>query len=97
MGEQLRFIALPEVIHKTGLSKSGIYSTPDFPRPIKIRGAASTDRGRSRWVESEVNAWMASRVKQRDEQLEIAKADKPSGFPYLRHKPSSANNRKSAS
>lgn len=96
MSEQLRFIALPEVIHKTGLSKSGVYSTPDFPKPIKLRGSASTDRGRSRWVESEIDAWMASRVQQRDAQQEIAKASKSSGFPYLRRKPS-LTNRKSVS
>lgn len=62
---QLRFLCISAVIDKTGLSKSTIYSTPDFPKPIKVD---TTARGGSRWVESEVLAWMVSRIQLRDAQ-----------------------------
>jgi len=62
---QLRFLCMSAVMAMTGLSKSTIYSTPDFPRPIKVD---TTARGGSRWVESEVLAWMVSRIQLRDAQ-----------------------------
>lgn len=89
MSEQLRFLCLSAVIEKTSLSKTTIYSISDFPKPIKIRGSAASIEGGSRWVESEVNAWMASRLHQRDAQRDQAKADaapRPFEFPHLPRK-----------
>jgi predicted DNA-binding transcriptional regulator AlpA len=97
MSEQLRFLCLSAVIEKTSLSKTTIYSISDFPKPIKIRGSAASIEGGSRWVESEVNAWMASRLHQRDAQRDPAKveaAPRPLGFPYLRRKQDPAKARR---
>jgi prophage regulatory protein len=52
-----QFLRLPAVIERTGRSKTGIYTDPTFPKPIKISKMSSA------WLESEVNEWMAERVK----------------------------------
>lgn len=61
-----RFISLPAVLAITGLSKTTIYKTPDFPRPVKIGGAGASAQGGARWVESEVLDWMRGRIQARD-------------------------------
>lgn len=59
-----RLLNLREVRFLTGKGRSGIYAEmrinpPKFPRPIK-------DGCSSRWLESEVIAWMNVRVAARD-------------------------------
>lgn len=87
---QLRFLGLAVVSSITGLSKTSIYSgISDFPKPIKIKGAGSSKQSGSRWVESEVLAWMVSRIQLRDAQRDQAKADaapRPFEFPHLPRK-----------
>ena len=54
-----RLLRLPEVIAKTGRSRSAIYrdeASGNFPKRVKI-GARS-----AAWRASEVNAWIASRA-----------------------------------
>ena len=53
----------PKVEKKTGLSRSTIYlliKKGTFPKPIKL-GERSVG-----WVEAEVDAWLESRIQQRD-------------------------------
>lgn len=55
-------IRLPEVMHKTGLSRSSIYKMIEdkqFPRQIRL-GARSVG-----WVNSEVDDWLLQRIQQR--------------------------------
>lgn len=66
---QLRFICCAAVISMTGLCRTSLYTLPDFPRPIKIRGKNATLQGGSRWVESEVLAWMDSRIQFRNSEV----------------------------
>ena len=54
-----RLIKLPEVETLTGKRRSAIYRDPTFPRPVKLGPRASA------WVESEVYAWIESRIAQR--------------------------------
>ena len=57
-----RLIDLGEVCKKTGCGKTSTYEgvrAKTFPAPVKI-GASS------RWVEREVDAWIAARVAERD-------------------------------
>lgn len=59
-----RLLPLSEVRQRTSKSRSAIYaalrtSPPTFPRPIK-------DGFSSRWLESEIEAWIAARVAARD-------------------------------
>jgi len=59
-------IRLPQVIQKTGLSRSSIYSaTADkaFPAQLKL-----TQRS-SGWLESEVDQWISDRVADRDSEV----------------------------
>ncbi len=51
-----RFIRLPEVQRLTGRSKTQIYDDKGFPRPVKLSLRESA------WLESEVRAWMQTRV-----------------------------------
>jgi prophage regulatory protein len=59
----MRFMRIKEVLKLTGLSKSSIYADPTFPVRVKIGSQAAA------WVEGEVSDWMASRVKERNEEL----------------------------
>lgn len=68
MQQPIRLIDLPAVLATTCLSKTGVYTILDFPKPIKIKGAGATAQGGARWVESEVQAWIQSRIKIRDTQ-----------------------------
>jgi len=59
----IRFIRLPEVLRITGISRSLVYKLQaegKFPRGVKL-GAISVA-----WVESEVQAWCAQRIAERD-------------------------------
>jgi prophage regulatory protein len=55
----MRLIRLPEVLKKTGLSRSRLYADVSFPQRVKLgtRGVA--------WVESEVEDWIAARIADR--------------------------------
>ena len=55
-----RIMRLPEVMLRTGLSRSSIYSREDFPKPVKL------GRNMAGWVEREVDAWVDARIKERD-------------------------------
>ena len=53
---QVRFLRLPEVLARTGLSRSTVYVRLEqgrFPRPVSL-GARAVG-----WIESEVDEWMA--------------------------------------
>lgn len=59
-----RLLRLPEVKARTGLSRSHIYTMEqrgEFPRRVKICSARA-----SGWLESEISAWIESRVAERD-------------------------------
>jgi prophage regulatory protein len=56
---QARFLRLPEVLARTGLSRSTIYVRLDqgrFPRPVSLGGRAVG------WIESEVDEWIRERI-----------------------------------
>ena len=58
-----KFLRLPEVISRTGYRRSNIYllmSLGEFPKSIRLGGRAVG------WLESEVDGWMESRIKQRE-------------------------------
>jgi prophage regulatory protein len=61
-----RLLRLREVLHRTGMSRSRVYAcmaSEQFPRPVKL--------GRtSAWLESEIEAWIAAKVAQRDQLFE---------------------------
>ncbi len=55
----VRFLRLPEVLSRTGLSRSTIYVRLDqgrFPRPVSL-GARAVG-----WLESEVDEWIRERI-----------------------------------
>lgn len=59
-------LKLLEVKKRTRLSKSHIYDLVRkglFPSPLKLSERSSA------WVESEVDAWIASRIAERDEEI----------------------------
>lgn len=59
----MRLVRLPEVIARTGRTRSRIYddiSKGDFPQPVKIGGQAIA------FVEAEVEAWIAAKIAARD-------------------------------
>ena len=63
-----RFLRLTEVMEKVGLRRSAIYdkiSRREFPAPVKIGSA-------SRWLASEVAAWMDEMVQDRGEEYREA-------------------------
>ena len=58
-GRQVRFLRLPEVLARTGLSRSTIYVRLDqgrFPQPVSL-GARAVG-----WIEAEVDEWMRERI-----------------------------------
>lgn len=64
-----RLLRLPEVISRTGRSRSAIYRdmlSGQFPKSVPIGPNA---RG---WVESEVDAFIAARIAERDSAMEAA-------------------------
>lgn len=57
-----RLIRLPEVMDRVGLSKATVYARierGDFPAPVRL-GASS------RWVESEIDAWVEKQIEIRN-------------------------------
>jgi len=57
--KNLRILRLPEVLARTGLSRSTIYELITkglFPHPIGL-GTRSVG-----WIEAEINEWLAARV-----------------------------------
>ena len=55
----IRFLRLPEVQQRTGLSRSTIYvrlSQGRFPQPVSL-GARAVG-----WIESEIEEWMRERI-----------------------------------
>ena len=56
---QVRSLRLPEVLARTGLSRSTIYVRLEqgrFPRPVSL-GARAVG-----WIEAEVDEWMRARI-----------------------------------
>lgn len=65
MNQPLRALRLQEVERRTGLTRPTIYRRAKdgtFPKPIRLGGNSSG------WIESEIEAWLADRVAQRDAQ-----------------------------
>ena len=59
ISRQVRFLRLPEVLARTGLSRSTIYVRLEqgrFPRPVSLGGRAVG------WIESEVDGWIRERI-----------------------------------
>ncbi len=57
-----KLLSVAEIRQRFGLSKSTTYlyvRDNRFPAPVKIGSS-------SRWLESEVNAWLAERVRERN-------------------------------
>jgi prophage regulatory protein len=66
--QKLTILRRRQVEARTGLSRSTIYlriQEGTFPRPINL-GARAVG-----WVENEINAWLASRVENRDSGQEV--------------------------
>ncbi len=54
-----RFLRLPEVMERTGLSRSTIYvrlAEGRFPRPVALGGRAVG------WIEAEIDEWVRERI-----------------------------------
>lgn len=57
-------LRMPDVLSRTGMSRSGIYNlvaVGKFPKPVKLGERAAA------WIASEVDAWIAERIAARDE------------------------------
>ncbi len=55
----IRFLRLPEVLARTGLSRSTIYvrlAAGCFPQPVSLGGRAVG------WIEAEVDEWVRERI-----------------------------------
>ncbi len=55
----IRFLRLPDVIARTGLSRSTIYvrlAEGRFPRPVSLGGRAVG------WIEAELDEWLRERI-----------------------------------
>jgi prophage regulatory protein len=63
----MKILRLPEVLSRVGYRRSKVYALikeNKFPKPLELGAKA---RG---FVESEVDAWIAERIRERDERLE---------------------------
>ena len=61
MDRSTKFLRLPSVIDKVGLSRSQIYKLiqrGDFPEPVKIGPKISV------WIEEQLEMWMDTQVPQ---------------------------------
>ncbi|HHT7857003.1 helix-turn-helix transcriptional regulator [Pasteurella multocida] len=61
LNKKERFISLDEVINRTSLKKTAIYSQIQkglFPSPINL------GINRTAWLESEIDHWMANKIQQ---------------------------------
>jgi prophage regulatory protein len=59
-GNSTCFLRLPQVKHRTGLSRSSIYakiSLGEFPAPVNLGARAVA------WIEDEIAEWISDRVK----------------------------------
>lgn len=59
-----RFLSWPQTVERTGISKPTIWRlhrAGKFPKPVVLE-----DTRRSLFIESEVDAWIASRIAARD-------------------------------
>jgi prophage regulatory protein len=54
-----RLLRMPEVLARTGLSRTRLYADPTFPRSVKIGERAVA------WVEDEIGDWVAARIAER--------------------------------
>ena len=66
--DPIRFIDRAEVARRTALSKSVIYrliNEADFPKPVRIGNKCS------RWVASEVDAWLRQRADGRESRTHV--------------------------
>lgn len=64
-----RLLRLKDVIVATGLSRSTIYAREKegtFPKRVPL------GNGLTAWVESEVQAWILERIKERDDERKAA-------------------------
>jgi len=64
-GEGERFVRIDEVQSMVGVSRTTLYewmraTPPRFPKPVPLGGS------RVAWLLSEVRAWMAARIAERD-------------------------------
>jgi prophage regulatory protein len=67
----LRFLSVKEVVRRTSLSRATVYrlvQAGTFPHPVTLTGA------RSAWVETEITAWMQSRLARRDQGASVGTA-----------------------
>ncbi len=58
-----KLLRLPQVIERTSLRRSTIYEMMQagtFPKPVKLNLRSNG------WVETEIEAWLASRVAERE-------------------------------
>lgn len=61
----MKLIRLPETLAKTGLSRTRLYeavSAGTFPKPVKL----GPDARAIGFVETEIDAWIAARIAQRE-------------------------------
>ncbi len=79
----IRFLRLPDVLERTGLSRSTIYvrlAEGRFPRPVALGGRAVG------WIEAEVDEWVRDRIAEsRPERGETAP-----GIPEASHRATAA-------
>jgi prophage regulatory protein len=57
-GKPEELLKLKRVISRSGQCRTGVYTDPTFPRPIKIGKRASV------WIASEVDKWIADRIRE---------------------------------
>ena len=66
MNDDTRILRFPEVVNRTGLSRSSVYGrirSGDFPAPVPLGSGRAVG-----FLEREVNGWIASLVDRREEQ-----------------------------
>lgn len=59
----MALLRLPDVLARTALSRSALYAqmaNGSFPKPVKISNRINA------WPEAELDAWIASRIEQRE-------------------------------
>ena len=55
-----RLLRLPNVLERTGLSRSTLYADATFPKAVKVGQRAVA------WPENEVDAWIEARIEARE-------------------------------
>ena len=84
-----RFLRLPEVMARTGLSRSTIYvrvAAGCFPRPVALGGRAVG------WIEAEIEEWVAERIAESrfDGDRGGERVEAAPGIPGIRHRAAEA-------